>query len=977
MSERPRAHLWARGAALVAAVVLCAAPALARPDREADDALTRYLDSRDLRALLIDHLEAMLARASQDERTPLAERLASLYADSLDRATDAETRAALERRATALLDSIPEGEGADLRLTLLRASYTRAEQTAERLRLLLAPPEASDEAIRSLRTLAAEFAQLGSAAHKRVEALERQEQAAADLDSSLLQEALANARRRRSLAMYLSGWAGVYLAELTSAPGAGERPSTQGLPAPGAIATEAAKRLGWVLNATPPGSPPTIERTTEGLLRLDHVARAAIGVGVCAAVRGDYPEAVRWFDLVGRAPDVTPGVREQLFARRLAAAARNDEWTDALRLLREKRGADTTTGTTVNPALPLAPTEARLLAALAFEANPPSRSAQVVKRLREIALADLIARDELDQALDLTRRFGAEALAGLGDARGFIVGYIRGLQAYERAREAHAKATTGDKATAASASGEKATLGDTSAAGSKTHASGEPRADDPVSDRATAALYEESHDLLKAALTAPDADRFGSARANAAMLQAMSAFCTAADAARAARAAERFSAAESLAQSPSGAADAAWMRVRSLTLAAEYAGAAAAKAQARAGSAESRALAEAEARRDAAVSEFLAKRPTDARAGALLLQRSATSKGDQKQTVEALLRIAPDAPTYAASRREAARLLYLAARDAPENGRRAAVERFAAVAEPMLREQADDARRGDADAGPRALLLARQLLDLYLSGAERAQQPARAEPALETLLDLEASGAVSLGDAAPEILYRRLQVAAATEDRTTLEALTTALDTKFAAQKGDRFVAAGRRLLLRRAIEDWRKGPASEALARTLVARGEAAIGAAAPTDDAGVAACAAVAEGAAHLFLSKGEAGAKPIALRFLALALQARPDSEAVLRQAAEFCAKAGEPALAAERWKRLLAGAEVGTPAWFEATCGMLEALRETQPALARELLDRHRALYPEMGPSPWGERLRAIDEALPRGAAPGPGAGGEAR
>ncbi len=946
MTARPRRALTAA----LAAALLAGSPALARADREADEALARYLDARDLKRLLIDHLEGAMSRASADERSSLTERLATLYADALERAATSEEREALERRAKALLDTFPEAEGFDLRLTLLRAAYARAETTAEGLRLLRVPAQEADEAIRSFKALSTDFAQIGAASNRRVEALEKQEQTAGDLDSALLREAMANARRRRSLAMYLAGWSGVYLAELLSEPGASERPASAGLPAPGAIATEAAKRLGWLLNA-PPSAAPTIDRVPEASLRLDHVARAALGVGASASIRGEYEEASRWFDLAERSPDVTPALRDQAFARRLAAAARNDEWIDALRLLRQRRGADTPAGSPANPVTPLAPTEARLVAALAFGADAPGRSAQVVKRLREIALADLVARDELSEALDLTRRFGAEALAGLGDASGFIVAYIRGIEAYERARSAHA--------------------------GAEGSAAEPGKAEAPTTDRAAAALYEEAASLMKAALGAPDADRFAGARANGAMLRAMAMFYAIEDAPGALRAADQFASAGSLAQGPAERADAGWMRLRALDVGVEHAAKKAKGADAKAGSATSRALAEIESKRDGASSEFLSRHPSDARAGALLLRRSAGLKGDATETIEALLRVSPDAPTHDASRREAVRLLYLAVRDAKPDARSGAVERFARVAEPLLASEATDARAGDAEAGARAVLTARQLLDALLSGPERANDPARARATLETVLALEAGGWASLEACAGEILYRRMQVAAAQSAADELASLAGDLDRLSGAAMADRFVGAARRLLMRAAVTEWRRGPRTEALARALVRHAEAAPVAGEPTDDAGVTALAAGADAAAFLFMEVGDNDAKAVALRLMRAALAARPNDRAILRQAAEFAGAASEPAFGAECWKRLLAGAELGSNAWFEATTGYLTALSHADAARARDLLDRHRALFPEYGPEPWGERLRALDDSTPQAQGGAPAQPGGAR
>lgn len=902
------------------ALLLCAAAMASGPrTRDADDALAAYLESRDLRPLLLDHLDAVLQRTPSEDRLPLAERLAGLLAENLESSKDPAEREALEQRARRLLDSVPDAESSDLRLNLHRLSYIRAETAAERRRLRLDAPQEADAAERSLRALAQDLPLIGIAAHKRVEALEKAEESSRDMDLEFVRESLAASRRRRSLAMYLAGWSGVYLAELTNKPEA---------------AAESSRRFGWLLNA-PAGEAPTIARVPEGSLKFEHVARAAMGVGVAASIRGDFLEATRWFDLVERAADAPAAVRGQIFARRLAAAARADEWPEALRLVRDARGGE---GVSIDPAAraasgradrPLPATDARLLAVLSFEARPPQRSEAIAARLRSIALADLVTRDELGQVLDLASRFGAEPLG----SDGFIPLYVRALQAHERARKAHAALP------------------------------GAP-ADAPTSDRDVIAQYASAQTLLLAAVQSADADKFPGARAEAAVLLASAVFYSSGgDPRRAIEAADRFAAAAKLASSPAAVADALWMAVRALDSAAGDGGKAANAEPAKA-------AADAARRREAAAAEFLRRYPDDPRSGTLLLKQSASGRLNPEQAVDALLRVSNDSPTYAASRREAARLLYARIRAAGEAQRPQAVARFVAVAEPSFKEDlraATEQDPPDAEAAARAIVLARQLLDGWLGSAAASDAP-RALGVLDAIAALDAVFGADLAPVRVELAFRRLQARAALGDDAQADAAAEALqDLAPSASAADkRFLTAGNRLMFRSAALAWHAGK-SEPTARRVVNHGarllaDLATQAAGESADTLVSVQATVGDAASWLFANAGDQPSRELADRLLRAAVTAQPNNQTALRRLAEHAERTRDDQTALDCWKRLAAGAEAGSIAWFEARCRLLETLANTDPAAARASIAQHRALYPDFGPSPWGERIRALADRL---------------
>ena len=73
------------------------------------------------------------------------------------------------------------------------------------------------------------------------------------------------------------------------------------------------------------------------LFRYGHVARAAIACGLCASVRGNHAEAIRWLDLVTHAEDVPPDVADQLLARRIGVLANAGRWAEIERAVRIAR----------------------------------------------------------------------------------------------------------------------------------------------------------------------------------------------------------------------------------------------------------------------------------------------------------------------------------------------------------------------------------------------------------------------------------------------------------------------------------------------------------------------------------------------------------------------------------------------------------------------------------------------------------------
>ena len=137
------------------------------------------------------------------------------------------------------------------------------------------------------------------------------------------------------------------------------------------------------------------------------------------------------------------------------------------------------------------------------------------------------------------------------------------------------------------------------------------------------------------------------------------------------------------------------------------------------------------------------------------------------------------------------------------------------------------------------------------------------------------------------------------------------------------------------------------------------------------IAVLARVAEAELIRMLRSGDRAAGERARERIESALEARPRDTGLLRTRARLAEALDEPERALECWRLLVAGLSRGSPAWFEARAGQIRMLARTDPATARSVLREHSVLYPQYGPEPWGEEIRALDLAVPgyaRGAAP---------
>lgn len=897
-------------AASVLPSVLHAQPEESGPPPEA--ALEAYLEERGLRDLLVTHLLQKLRVAEPPERGELAERLSKLYVQMLEQATTPEQRRSWERRATELLEAVPEAESLELRITLAKARYLQVEDTAEHHRLRLVSPEQRQEAETTFRSVNATLRDIGNTLTRRIDSLERREAVGRNSDSLRLRSELAEARRLRSLAMYYAGWS-AYYSGLLAGQGAGGKGRIQ-------YAEEALTHFGWLLNA--PGRPANVERVSPDMLRYEHVARAAIGAALSESLRGRDGAALLWLHTIESAPALPENARNQLFTRRLVVLAAARRWADIDLQIRRRRAPDRT-----SPPSPLTAAEARLLAVTMLEAmedrDVVPQAHDVIRSLADVAVTDLITRGEANLVKDLVSRYGSGLLSG----EGFIVQYVRGLHAYDKAREAHA--------------------------------AGEDDSE-PTRREEIANLYAAAGHMFDNATESQDAPEFIDERADAAMLGALCLYYSG----RLEDAATRFEETHRLAyreirSSEAGAErnsapdqkassnrsdDSLWMAIVALDKAVEGG------------------RVSLKDRLERLATLYVQRFPAGDRSAMLLLRLSDEGIVSRERAAEILLAVGKESPLYESARRHAADLLYAMFRRSRGMDRDFAALRFAEVCDELLAldlPRIDSGTEEGRETAQRAVLRLRQVLDAVLGITSPDMD--RADRALQQITMIAQRGSLDISTYEDEIAFRRLQVALL---RNRPEDASRAAERL--SRLGGRFSDAADRLMYQRALTAMRNHRTPETAAE-VVHHGMRIVsqfgtGSAALSDPVVQTLYSTVAEAAAYLWQIKQNPDHRDIAVQLDgALVGHGRPPVQ-ILRRYAELAESAGKPAESLESWRLLMVGLAAGTSDWFEARFHSLRLLAATDPARAKEVFDQFKVLYPSYGEEPWSTRFRELERSL---------------
>lgn len=895
--------------------------------------LEQYLESRGLSALLAEHLQQRLARALPEDRGVILERLGKLYVDLLSTAGSEKERSDWQERARELIKLFPETQTSDLRLNLLRADYAQAEELSEKWRLALVGEDQRAEAERKMRALRSDLEKLSQEVGRRLETLERSD--GSGRDPAKLQEDIFLARRLRAMSQYYAGWAAYYHGMLLTSAGGGAG-------AGDTAALDAVRAFSSVLGRTGSKDELSPDKMGKRSFKHEESARAAMGLSLSLALQGRTDEALRWLEAVEVEEELSPAVRESLLSRKAVILAGAGRWRDlagavdrARKHFEETRAASGGNaggaGKTEKHAAtqPMTTFTARLIAVLALRANPDATDTRIVAILAQTALGDLVARQEIAHVLDLAKQFGT---APLGD-QGFIVHYVRGVQSYESAIEAH-----------------RASGADT---------------DEPASEPALINAYSKAAELLDLAPRQSDAKTFAAAGVRAAALSGRALF----HAGRFGEAGDRFVAASKLAEEIKDfglAEEHLWLAIVALDRGA------------RALSVEAAGLG---ARADELTALFLKSYPRSKRSAGLVLRRSESTSVSDEQAIAVLMTVPKDDPVYEASRRQIVRLMYRQFRNASAAERPYAASRLAPIAEEVIALEKRLALGKDqkvaGEATQRLITVTRQLLDALLSVP--VPDVARAKAAINDLKAVVDFNSAALQGVEDELAYRRLQIALASGDVREAESLAEKLNAWTGTgveAKASRFAAAAQRSLYVRAADRYRALPARDwslpapaarqELAREVLKYGRRVLEQFGTSPDAGDPAVTTLMGVLASAALDV--AGDNPadellkLAVKLDTLVTTAQPTNADALRRLALSAELTGDRQKALDLWRTLSSGYEAGSPAFFEAKYNTIRLLEMASRLAAAKAMAQHAVLYPEYGPEPWGSKLKQMHEKL---------------
>lgn len=677
-------------------------------------------------------------------------------------------------------------------------------------------------------------------------------------------------------------------------------------------AMAARRSFGWLLNA--PGSrEPDLQNLPETLLRYEHVARAAMAVALSYSVGGQDAVALQWLDAIEAAGETPQAVRDELWGRRIEILGRAKRWSDLQRLVDRRRLA-----TDPAKATPLPVAEARMLAVVTLEALQDSGTQTTTSRTRDrlveaiaqVALGDLVTEGEIGHVLDLVKKFGTTPM---GDT-GFVVLYVRALRAYERARDAHQAATADSDASA----------------------------DDPTDDTAVANRYMDAVQALEIAEAADDADKFPNEFTQARMMQGLSLYY----ADRLTEASKQFETVFHGTDDAKLREEALWYAIVSLDKAFD------------------KGMKSVTEQRDRLATIYLQAFPATDRAATLLLRRVDEGLLTDAQAIAVLLDVPQESPLYEAARRHASRLMYRMYRASRGPERDYAAARFMEVAEELINIDVATVRNGPPDKAQQAaeavVLRVRQALDAALSIT--VPDLPRAERLLKVLDDTAEVGGLDLSDIAGELAYRRLQIALAKHDDDMITGATAELD-----RAGGVYARSGERLLYQQSVDRWQSRPDDAGLALRVVGAGTRVLKQFEPVeqhakDPSLIGLINTVAAAATVVSQKEDDSAMRAIAIDMDRRLVDLGKQSAISLRRLAQNAEGAGDLDTALNSWNTLMAGLQAGSDGWFEARVESIRLLAKLKPGLARAVLDQHRVLYPDLGPEPWGPRLRDLDSQL---------------
>ena len=121
-------------------------------------------------------------------------------------------------------------------------------------------------------------------------------------------------------------------------------------------------------------------------------------------------------------------------------------------------------------------------------------------------------------------------------------------------------------------------------------------------------------------------------------------------------------------------------------------------------------------------------------------------------------------------------------------------------------------------------------------------------------------------------------------------------------------------------------------------------------------------AKSAFELYVSENDEQAGADALRISKILIRAYPKSKDILQLSAPIEEVLGDKTLAKKYWKTVTSGSSKGGEDWLEARFNYITLVSNDDPATALAMLNQHVALYPTYGVNPYGSLLERLHQKL---------------
>ena len=835
------------------------------------DDVSTYLQRHGLKQLLAVHLEQQLIDAKGEMKKELIRQLAELYSELLESEQETQQRGRVEVRARELVSSLPDHDSSSLRLALLRGSYRTAEKIAESHRLRLASDDEVDEAKRILTDILPRFSQLRRKIKERLALLERR-LSRADADETVRLNADVNqARDLHDECTFYNAWGLYYQSWLHDRPG---------------NANIAQELFASLLGAGT--SHPSPNDISVDLRSVEAIARSILGFALCKSLTASAPTAVNWIELI-KADNTFEPLRNEAPIWHMVILMEHADFAGVRVVL------DGYLATGKQVPLPWL----RMIAVHALERPDHDRRAEDLIRY---AVTELASRDQLDQVLDLARRYGTESL---GDT-GFALLYVRGVVSYSDARAAHNK-------------------------------------EYPSTNPNVVAMFNRAATELDNALHEPDVNQYADA---AAACRRLIGYCRY-FAGRFLDARTAFEEAALSLQQADDAAESLWMAIVSLDMVVQSGGSERLKTQL-----------------DDIMTRFLREHPSSKYAPRIVLKQSIIRGAVSQETVESLLSIPENSEMYDAARDRAAHVLYELFRQSSGQRKIGYAVSFIAVAMPIQSRMMQESESYYESTGKELINRCRMLLEVSL--AEGVRRLVAARQTLTWIEELDFQYSEELLTYQDEITFRRVLVRLYSEEEEAAGRLADEIWVRNEQSICSRLASRAIFRHAHRRWQDAESSLVVELATLLQIDRYggrillETAGERGALSDPVVLTYHAAVAEAALLIWKRTGEERKARAAMVIYDKLLDAKPNNAKFLRATAILAEQLGRTERSLECWRHILSGSEIRSPQWFEAKFHQIDLLVQIDPKRARRVLDQHIQLNPDYGPDPWGARLKGLDE-----------------